>query len=233
MFPAPLAGIDQRRPQAFRPGSVRARRARRLALRPVLFSLEQRVALTGNIAITSAAVVNASHESPSGLSAGQRVSIETEFTTHALPANASYRVSYVVNGLTLDTGYITNGAGLSRASSWRFFSASFIASPGLNVVTVTVDPDNSVAETSYADNTMNFSFSATLPAMGPFSYTVSQIRAAYGISSIPNFGSATADGSGQTIAIVDAYNDPSIVTDLDSFDRARRSAKRTALRAPS
>ena len=44
--------------------------------------------------------------------------------------------------------------------------------------------------------------------------------AAYGINSIPNFGSATADGSGQTIAIVDAGNDPSIITDLDGFDQA-------------
>jgi hypothetical protein len=50
------------------------------------------------------------------------------------------------------------------------------------------------------------------------SYTVDQIRAAYGINSIPNFGSAAADGTGQTIAIVDADNDPSIFTDLDGFD---------------
>ena len=56
--------------------------------------------------------------------------------------------------------------------------------------------------------------------VGALSYTVSQIRAAYGINSIPDFGSATADGSGQTIAIVDAFNDPSIITDLDGFDEA-------------
>ena len=52
------------------------------------------------------------------------------------------------------------------------------------------------------------------------SYTVAQIRSAYGIDSIPDFGSATADGTGQTIAIVDAYNDPNIITDLDGFDQA-------------
>ena len=75
-------------------------------------------------------------------------------------------------------------------------------------------------ETTYADNTMSFTFNAASPAVGSLSYTVSQIRTAYGINSIPDFGSATADGSGQTIAIVDAYNDPTILTDLDGFDEA-------------
>src|SRR5262249_300157 len=47
-----------------------------------------------------------------------------------------------------------------------------------------------------------------------------QIREAYGLGNIPDFGSAAADGSGQTIAFVEAGNDPSIITDLDGFDRA-------------
>src|ERR1700728_1899947 len=40
-------------------------------------------------------------------------------------------------------------------------------------------------------------------------YTPAQIRAAYGI---------TGDGAGQTIAIIDAYNDPDIASDLQTFD---------------
>ncbi|MFI5259425.1 MAG: MBG domain-containing protein, partial [Candidatus Limnocylindrales bacterium] len=47
---------------------------------------------------------------------------------------------------------------------------------------------------------------------GTVAYTPAQIRAAYGISSL------TLDGSGQTIAIVDAYDDPSIFRSLDAFD---------------
>ena len=58
------------------------------------------------------------------------------------------------------------------------------------------------------------------PAVGNLSYTVAQIRDAYGLNSIPNFGSTPADGSGQTIALVEAGNDPSIITDLDGFDQA-------------
>ena len=45
-------------------------------------------------------------------------------------------------------------------------------------------------------------------------YTPAQIRHAYGFDQLP------LDGSGQTIAIVDAYDDPSIVSDLQTFDRA-------------
>ncbi len=45
------------------------------------------------------------------------------------------------------------------------------------------------------------------------------VKTAYGISSI-SFDGTTGDGSGQTIAIVDAYNDPNISADLHTFDVA-------------
>ena len=43
-------------------------------------------------------------------------------------------------------------------------------------------------------------------------FTPAQIRTAYG------FDQVTDDGTGQTIAIVDAYNDPNIANDLAVFD---------------
>lgn len=51
-------------------------------------------------------------------------------------------------------------------------------------------------------------------------YQPDQIRTAYGINAVAPFAGQTADGGGQTIAIVDAYNDPTILTDLDGFDQA-------------
>ena len=53
-----------------------------------------------------------------------------------------------------------------------------------------------------------------LPAAtsGVTGYTPAQIRTAYG------FNSVSANGSGQTIAIIDAYNDPNIASDLATFD---------------
>ena len=52
----------------------------------------------------------------------------------------------------------------------------------------------------------------------PSGYSPATIRQAYGINQVL-FGSTTGDGSGQTIAIVDAYNDPNIASDLRAFDQ--------------
>jgi subtilase family serine protease len=52
--------------------------------------------------------------------------------------------------------------------------------------------------------------------------TPAQLRTAYGINGITfqsNGGTITGDGSGETIAIVDAYDDPSIAADLAAFDQ--------------
>ena len=56
--------------------------------------------------------------------------------------------------------------------------------------------------------------SNTSPPTG--AYTPSQIAQAYGFNKV-SFGSVKGDGSGQTIAIVDAYDDPNIQVDLNVF----------------
>ncbi len=53
----------------------------------------------------------------------------------------------------------------------------------------------------------------------PTGLTPEQILKAYGISGITfSGGTISGDGAGQTIAIVDAYNDPNISSDLAAFD---------------
>ncbi|HEV3260035.1 MAG TPA: S53 family peptidase [Gemmataceae bacterium] len=52
-------------------------------------------------------------------------------------------------------------------------------------------------------------------------YTPSQVRTAYGFNNVPGLNAAnynTTAGQGETIAIVDAYDDPNIVSDLHAFD---------------
>src|SRR5437762_41574 len=50
-------------------------------------------------------------------------------------------------------------------------------------------------------------------------YTPAQIRHAYGFDRITfSNGTVQGDGTGQTIAIVDAYDQPNIATDLHTFD---------------
>src|SRR5947209_14477104 len=54
----------------------------------------------------------------------------------------------------------------------------------------------------------------TVPAASTIhGYSPTQIRHAYG------FDAAPGDGTGQTIAIVDAFKDPNIVADLNTFDQ--------------
>ena len=51
-------------------------------------------------------------------------------------------------------------------------------------------------------------------------YTPAQIRQAYGFDKVSfSNGTVAANGAGQTIAIVDAYNDPNIAADLKTFDQ--------------
>ncbi|HEY2154571.1 MAG TPA: fibronectin type III domain-containing protein, partial [Isosphaeraceae bacterium] len=48
-------------------------------------------------------------------------------------------------------------------------------------------------------------------------YTPAQVASAYGFNAV-SFGSVKGDGTGQTIAIVDTYDDPNIQADLNAFD---------------
>ena len=51
-------------------------------------------------------------------------------------------------------------------------------------------------------------------------YVPSQIAKAYGLTNFKFTNGATGDGSGQTIAIIDAYGDPNAQSDLGTFDAA-------------
>ena len=61
---------------------------------------------------------------------------------------------------------------------------------------------------------------AVLPQVlsGPTGYTPQQIQNAYGVNQIKFSNGVVGNGAGQTIAIVDAYNDPNIQADLNMFD---------------
>ena len=67
-----------------------------------------------------------------------------------------------------------------------------------------------------------------LDTAGPTGMTPAQIRHAYGIDSI-TFNGVAGDGTGTTIAIVDAYDDPNIANDLHQFDLAYGLARSACL----
>jgi len=59
---------------------------------------------------------------------------------------------------------------------------------------------------------------AVQPADAPAGFGPAQIRTAYGFNNITLPGNVPANGAGQTIAIVDAYDDPTAALDLTAFD---------------
>ncbi len=62
----------------------------------------------------------------------------------------------------------------------------------------------------------------------PTGYTPAQIQHAYGFDQI-EFDGFKGDGTGQKIAIVDAFNDPNITSDLQAFDNALEPASAAEL----
>jgi len=73
---------------------------------------------------------------------------------------------------------------------------------------------NAKLNDSLVAGTLNVSGNGILNALSSdaTAYTPAQIRSAYGISVLPE------DGTGQTIAIVDAYDNPNIFQSVDAFD---------------
>ena len=79
----------------------------------------------------------------------------------------------------------------------------------------------SVAGYAVPDYLANLTASGVAPlaTAGPTGYTPAQIRQAYGFNNISfSNGTVAADGTGTTIAVVDAYDDPNIAGDLHQFD---------------
>jgi hypothetical protein len=89
---------------------------------------------------------------------GEQVFVQADFTTQNLPANASYRISFSVDGVTQESDYIDWGAGDTGPDSWNYYISGWYAAPGTHKVVVNVDPDQSVTESTYADNTTSFNF---------------------------------------------------------------------------
>jgi hypothetical protein len=134
------------------------RRRPRGTVVPRLEEFEPRVTPTGNIVLNNALLVNTHDTAMPIPDTGEQVFVEADWSTVGLPSNASYRVSYSIDGVTLSTNYFGYGGGGSGTQFWYWYLGGWFAAPGTHTVTVTVDPDQSVAETSYADNTRTFTF---------------------------------------------------------------------------
>jgi subtilase family serine protease len=112
-------------------------------------------------------------------------------------------------------------------------SASTVGDPGIGP-NITIEPtvleqsvSSAIVSSSHGTNTTVVASPLTYGQSTPWGLGTAQVRGAYDVADIA-FGSISGDGAGQTIAIVDAYDDPSFVdstspaflgSDLAVFDQ--------------
>ena len=110
-------------------------------------------------------------------------------------------------------------------------SAAAAASPSITVAPVGSGGPSGYAMPMYASASALGQDGGVSPmsTAAPTGMTPTQIRQAYGFNAL-SFGSTAANGAGTTIAIVDAYDDPNIASDLQ---RLRRSISACPTRRPS
>jgi Ca2+-binding RTX toxin-like protein len=129
------------------------------------------------------------------------------------------------NPIVAGQGGVTLALGSTSAGGW-FLDADGNLLPGS---TITIPTGAGAATFEYEDSNVGFpTLTATAPNIGAAQqesvsagtpvYSPAQVRAAYGINKL------TWDGTGQTIAIIDAYDDPSIFQSVDAFDLQFASA---------
>lgn len=84
-----------------------------------------------------------------------------------------------------------------------------------------LEPRTLLSAAGLADLTVHPFVSPMVTNPSPVGYTPAQVRHAYQVDQVGfQNGSVVGDGKGQTIAIVNAYDDPNIASDLAAFDRA-------------
>jgi streptogramin lyase len=105
------------------------------------------------------------------------------------------------DGSAASAGTITANGSLFTVTASHLYPQN-----GTYPIKVTIRDDGGSAVTTTS--------TATVSSVYPL--TPTQVRTAYGLNVLPL---SSNDGHGQTIAIVDAYNDPTIFSDLDTFDK--------------
>jgi len=138
------------------------------------------------------------------------------YGTITLSGNGSYNLSPPTSGTYAgivifqsrdNSKALTLSGNASGMTGTIYAPAAQLAESGNSQLNASVDVDTLTISGNGVANGL------TLGApTGTVAYTPAQIRAAYGINAL------ALDGTGQTIAIVDAYDDPSINQALDAFD---------------
>lgn len=116
-----------------------------------------------NIQITNAFLSDGFGAAQNVLLVGQQIFLRAEWSSFDLPSN-NYTVGFFFDGVRVDSANISGAAG---SNSYWWYRAGSFASPGAHAFSIVVDPDNLIAETNEADNTITFNMSTTVPTNLP------------------------------------------------------------------
>lgn len=119
-----------------------------------------------NLQLTSAGIADGIGNPQPYLLVGQQIVMRAEWASYNL-LGSNYTVGFFFNGIRLDSSLITGVAG--NTGYWWYRYGSF-ASPGTHTLTITVDPDNLVAEDNEADNSITFQVTTVLPPDLPMKF---------------------------------------------------------------
>src|SRR5262249_26516316 len=131
----------------------------RPAARPRFEALEDRQLLAANLWITDAYLTDAMGNKLTSAAAGSLVSVQAEFKTQGLPANAKYVVRFSLDNDSRTRGVPTWGAGGVGTGSYAARLGEWVVTSGFKAVKAEIDATNTVAESSEADNNKVFGFS--------------------------------------------------------------------------
>jgi murein DD-endopeptidase MepM/ murein hydrolase activator NlpD len=132
--------------------------------RLILLTLEDRTA-PANFHIDNLSLVDGNAQPLSTVPVGEQIYARVDWSFTGMTAGTNYVIRYHFNGEDFDSGEITtvNGDG----SGWWWYRGLWLAQPGDNTITATVDGRNDVpGETDETDNTMSLTFTASTPT-GP------------------------------------------------------------------
>ena len=128
------------------------------------------------------------------------------------PSSGTYAGIIIFQGRDNAKALTFSGAAMQGITGMIYAPAAQLAESGSAQVGSTKNPISMVVDTLTLSGAAVANSVGLSSYAGTVAYTPAQIRGAYGINSLAQ------DGTGQTIAIVDAYDDPSIAQAVDDFD---------------
>ena len=144
----------------------------------VFESLERRELLAGDLAITDLQLATNEGNPVDQVITGEQVYLRADWTSGGLARGDGYLVRFAMDGEELDSygtiypragvivtknsfGHVSRGGPTNTGRYW--LRGAWFATPGTHTVTVTIDAENSVAETNEGNNTRSFTFTTVTP----------------------------------------------------------------------